>query len=101
MPMNKPAAYNSPFSPEESIPSREQTDNEILKRLSELSHLPSENIPRSSSLLKDLGLDSLDKVELLMWCEITFGIAINDDRTTEIDTVGDVMDVVHSLMNPL
>lgn len=99
--MNKPGSYNSQFSPEENIPSREQTDREILEHLSELTHLPSENIPRSSSLLKDLGLDSLDKVELLMWCEITFKIAINDDGTTEIDTVGDVMDVVHNLMNPL
>ena len=48
-----------------------------------------ERIIPEANLVKDLGADSLDKVELVMAIEEEFGIDINDDD--RILTFGDVV----------
>jgi acyl carrier protein len=41
--------------------------------------------------LNDLGLDSLGALELLLTCEVEFGIVALDDTEIEVDTVGDAI----------
>nr|WP_276146013.1 acyl carrier protein [Helicobacter pylori] len=41
--------------------------------------------------MKDLGVDSLDVVELIMALEEKFGIEIPDEQAEKIVNVGDVM----------
>ncbi|EKE93688.1 acyl carrier protein [Helicobacter pylori R055a] len=41
--------------------------------------------------MKDLGVDSLDVVELIMALEEKFGIKIPDEQAEKIVNVGDVM----------
>ncbi len=41
--------------------------------------------------MKDLGVDSLDIVELIMALEERFGIEISDEQAEKIVNVGDVM----------
>lgn len=43
---------------------------------------------------QDLGLDSLDAVELIMAFEEEFGVEIPDDEAETIKTVGDAISVI-------
>jgi acyl carrier protein len=42
------------------------------------------------STLNELGIDSLDEVEIVMACEDEFGIDITDEQVRKIRTVGDI-----------
>ncbi|WRD42410.1 acyl carrier protein [Helicobacter pylori] len=44
-----------------------------------------------AKFVKDLGVDSLDIVELIMALEERFGIEISDEQAEKIVNVGDVM----------
>lgn len=52
-----------------------------------------------SRLDSDLGFDSLDRIEICMNVERKFGIEINDDEVTGIGTVGDVINLLDSIIN--
>lgn len=52
---------------------------------------PSE-ITEDSSIMDDLGADSLDLVEILMTLESEMGITISDEDALTLKTVGDVAD---------
>jgi len=45
-------------------------------------------------LVKTLGLDSLDFVELFMWAEEEFNISITDEEADKIKTVGQFIKVI-------
>jgi len=63
------------------------TKHKILKILADYSKKDIKNINEKSSLADDLGLDSLDKVELTMIFEEELNIKIDDG---EINNVGDI-----------
>lgn len=46
--------------------------------------------------LDDLGLDSLGALELLLTCEVEFGIVALDDSEIEVNTVGDAIAFIES-----
>ncbi len=54
---------------------------------------PSEVTP-AASFVDDLGADSLDRVELIMALEETFGVEIPDDEAEKIATVQDAIDYI-------
>ena len=54
-----------------------------------------EEITREINFKDDLGLDSLDKVELLMKCETRFQINIEDEEYEGIETVNDLLESVY------
>lgn len=72
----------------------EQMRDMIVSYLVEASGVYRENIKLRCSLQNDLSLDSLDRVELIMWCETKFEIAISDDEMDKICTVGDLFNSV-------
>lgn len=47
-----------------------------------------------TSVLGDLGVDSLDVVELLMEVEDEFGVSIPDEKMSDCKTVSDLADLV-------
>ncbi len=47
-----------------------------------------------ASLQDDLGIDSLDAVEINMALEDKFGISISDEELMALKTVGDIVNVV-------
>lgn len=53
-----------------------------------------EDIKLESSLVDDLGLDSLDEVKFVMALEKEFGILILDEQAEKIKTVEDAVDIV-------
>ncbi|MBM3894552.1 acyl carrier protein [Candidatus Dependentiae bacterium] len=72
--------------------------NEIYERLKiivEQKLAPQRKIVFSNdATLDSLGLDSLDRVELVMLIEEDFGIAISDDAADSIKTVKDLVSVI-------
>ncbi|MBE0607069.1 MAG: acyl carrier protein [Deltaproteobacteria bacterium] len=51
-------------------------------------------VTNTSSLIDDLGADSLDVVELVMKMEEEFGIEIPDEEAEKIKTVNDVIQYI-------
>ena len=70
---------------------------EIAKMLSEQLNIPQEKITIESEIIKDLGADSLDVVELLMTLEDNTGKTIPEDKVTDVKTVSDVVNILQSL----
>ena len=52
------------------------------------------DVTASSSFVDDLGADSLDRVELIMALEETFGIEIPDEEAEKIVTVQNAVDYI-------
>lgn len=56
--------------------------------------LEAADVSAASSFVDDLGADSLDRVELIMALEETFGIEIPDEDAEKIVTVQDAVDYI-------
>ena len=56
-----------------------------------------ETITMDTSLVDDLGADSLDVVELIMSREDLFGISITDEDAAQLDTVRKIVDYLERL----
>ena len=55
------------------------------------------HVEKTSDLRKDLGMDSLDMVELILQTEQEFNVRIPDDIASEIKTVQDIIDKIEEL----
>ena len=53
----------------------------------------------SEDTFEDLYADSLDLVEIIIECEQEFGYPIRDDRTQNLKTVGDLVNLITDLDN--
>jgi acyl carrier protein len=53
-----------------------------------------EDVTPAASFVDDLGADSLDRVELIMALEETFGVEIPDEDAEKISTVKDAVDYI-------
>ena len=70
---------------------------EIAKILADQLGIPQSKVTAESDIVKDLGADSLDVVELLMTLEDNTGKTIPDDKVADLKTVGDVVALLESL----
>ena len=70
-------------------------NNDIFEKLKAIAvnqiGIDEEKITPESDIIKDLGLDSLDIVDMLMSVEETFGVTIDDGDVAEMKTVADVV----------
>ena len=55
---------------------------------------PVEEITEEKEVVKDLGADSLDVVEMLMSLEEEFNITVPEEDAVNIKTVGDIINVI-------
>lgn len=70
---------------------------EIAKILADQLGIPQSDIAMESDIVKDLGADSLDVVELLMTLEDNTGKTIPEEKVADLKTVGDVVNLLESL----
>ena len=70
---------------------------EIAKMLAEQLDVDTATINENTDIIKDLGADSLDVVELLMTLEEKTGKTIPEDKVAELKTVGDIVKVLETL----
>ena len=70
-------------------------NNDIFEKLKAIAvnqiGIDEEKVTPESDIIKDLGLDSLDIVDMLMSVEETFGVNIDDGDVAEMKTVADVV----------
>ena len=71
--------------------------DQIKELLANSLSIDADTITEASSFSEDLGIDSLDIVELLMNVEEEFGVSIEPDPS--IATVGDLMAKIEELKN--
>ncbi len=70
------------------------TFEKIRKALAEQLEVKEDTITMDTNIIDDLGADSLDVVELMMFIEDTFNLAIPDDALHTFRTLGDVVSYV-------
>ena len=63
----------------------------VRKILCEQFELDEDRVTMESSLIGDLGADSLDVIDLAMSIEDEFDIEVPDDEIEKIKTVGDIV----------
>lgn len=76
--------------------------NKTLEKVSEIIDtvlgFTSDEITLESNIENDLGADSLDKVELIIECEKAFDIQIPDEKAESVQTIGDVVNLIDSIL---
>ncbi len=55
-----------------------------------------ENVTDDKEIVRDLGADSLDIVEMVMSIEEEFDIQVEDEKMADIKTVGDIASLVEN-----
>jgi len=76
------------------------TKNEIFQFLKNiLSDIGFDEITENQSLKNDIGLDSLDSVELIMKCENEFDISVTDSEIDTLETIEDIINLIISKVN--
>ena len=73
------------------------TFEKVAKIISEYKEIAVEEITMDSTFAKDLGLDSLDTVELIMSLEDEFGISLEIDEN--LKSVGDLVAMIDKEKN--
>jgi acyl carrier protein len=68
----------------------------IQEILSEQLGVDPKEVTVNSSIIEDLGADSLDAVELMIACEEKFDVEIPDDEAEKIRTVGDLLEYLQA-----
>ena len=71
----------------------------IRKLLADQLDLDPSEITMDSTLLEDLGADSIELVDLVMSVEEEYGIEVPDDATEGIRTVGDAVRFIEDLLD--
>jgi acyl carrier protein len=79
---------------------REDIEKEVRRLFVDNFEIEPEELKESSNLFDDLGLDSLDAIDMLLAMESFIGQRLNDDdkeRAKHIRTVIDVVDFVEGI----
>ena len=70
------------------------TFNKVADMLSEQLGINKDKITLESDVIKDLGADSLDVVQMLMALEEGFGITVSEDDAANLRTVADIVKLI-------
>lgn len=69
----------------------------VCKMLADQLGIPAESIRPEQEVVKDLGADSLDVVELMMALEDDYGITLPEEEVENVKTVQDIVDMMDRL----
>lgn len=70
--------------------------DKVKELISKQLNRPIEEITDDKEIVKDLGADSLDVVEMLMSLEEEFDITVPEEDAVNIKTVGDIVKLIES-----
>lgn len=70
------------------------TMEKVVALLSEQLGVNKDTINADSDVVKDLGADSIDVVQLLMAMEDEFGVTVTEDDAGTLKTVGDIVSLI-------
>lgn len=81
--------------------SNEITRSDIEKNMKEIINyslgIPIEKILVNSHFNKDLGMDSLDVVELILYVEKKYEITIPDEQLEKVTTLNEMVEVIYNI----
>lgn len=69
-------------------------NKEIIDIIADVAEIPARKINEDSSLVSDLGLESLDLVSLVSKFEEAFDFTVDDKDIKDLLTVGDVINYI-------
>jgi acyl carrier protein len=85
---------------EEKIMTREEIEKTINQVFEESFEIEPERLLPEANIFLDLGLDSLDTVDLVVAIQKKFGVQVRDDeRVRSIRTLGDVYQFIETICN--
>ena len=70
------------------------TYSKVVSIIAEQLGISEESVSASSDVVKDLGADSIDIVQLLMAMEDEFGVTVTEDDADRLKTVGDIVKII-------
>ena len=73
---------------------REEIVSGLAEVLEEVAGTPTDNVKPEAAFDKDLDVDSLTMVEVVVACEERFGVRIPDEALESLRTVGDAVDYI-------
>lgn len=68
--------------------------DQVKESLADILGCDADKIELDTDLVRDLGVDSIDTVELIMAVEDTYDIKISDKDAEDLKTVGDVVEFI-------
>ena len=68
--------------------------DKVIELISKQLNRPADEITNDKEIVKDLGADSLDVVEMLMSLEEEFEISVPEEDAVNIKTVGDIIKLI-------
>ena len=74
--------------------SREEIVSGLAEVLEEVAGTPADKVVPEAAFDKDLDVDSLTMVEVVVACEERFGVRIPDEALEGLRTVGDAVDYI-------
>lgn len=80
---------------------KQEIEKAVKEIVSNHYEFPIEDLTNDSVLEDEVGLDSLDVVELILTLETKINITIPDEETENIKTVGDMVTVIDLIVNPV
>ena len=75
------------------------TSEKIKEMIAKQLNKPVSDVTDEKDVVKDLGADSLDVVEMLMGLEEEFGVELSDEEAVALKTVGDIVKVIETKQN--
>jgi len=76
----------------------QEIENEVKKLIIELFDVPAQDIVATARLYEDLGLDSIDAVDMIVHLQKKTGKKIKPEEFKAVRTVQDVIDAVQRLL---
>lgn len=76
----------------------EMINEQIRAIISSISRIPSSELADEVNVREEVGIDSLMAMEIIAKCEKRFGILIDESRYAEIETIGDFLRLIESLV---
>ena len=71
-----------------------ETLDKVRELIAKQLNKPIEDVSAEKEIVKDLGADSLDVVEMLMGFEEEFNITVPEEDAVNIKTVGDIVKLI-------
>ena len=68
--------------------------DKVIELISKQLNKPADEVALDKEIVKDLGADSLDVVEMLMSLEEEFEISVPEEDAVNIKTVGDIVKLI-------
>ena len=70
----------------------------VRRMIAEKLGIDLDDVKEDANIIEDLGADSLDLVDIVMYVEDTFGIRVEDEELEKIKTLKDIVDGIAKKM---